>query len=184
MVVGGQSGVEQVLQHTLAGLNTTFGLAGYKNLCEVQGPCYTPGVCLRAFVGIGTTRKKEGRNVEPNANGRVDSWKRVARIFGISESSSAFSHHSAPLVIRVQNLERQAKLEILQLLGTFGPLAVPTRIYGLELGTDNAAGQVSVKEADAAWNVVCCRTNETKVRFAYASSCIILKVLKWAVQMA
>ena len=66
-----------------------------------------------SFVGFGTTRKKEGRNVEPNANGRVDSWERVARIVGISESSSAFSHHSAPLVIRVQSLERQVKLEIL-----------------------------------------------------------------------
>ena len=37
MVVGGQPGVEQVLQHTLADLDATLGLAGYQNLHEVQG---------------------------------------------------------------------------------------------------------------------------------------------------
>ena len=37
MAVGGQSGVEQVLQHTLADLDTTLGLAGYKDLYEIQG---------------------------------------------------------------------------------------------------------------------------------------------------
>lgn len=37
MIVGGQAGVEQVIQHTLADLDTTLGLAGYRSLSEVQG---------------------------------------------------------------------------------------------------------------------------------------------------
>jgi len=67
-----------------------------------------------------------------------------------------------PPFLWVQRLECQAKLEILQLLGTFGPLAVS--VYGLELGTDDATGQVRVEEADASWNIVCCRIDEPEVR--------------------
>ncbi|KAH6912588.1 oxidoreductase [Coprinopsis sp. MPI-PUGE-AT-0042] len=36
-VLGGQAGVEQVIRHTLADLDTSLGLAGYKNLSEIQG---------------------------------------------------------------------------------------------------------------------------------------------------
>ncbi|GLB38551.1 putative FMN-dependent dehydrogenase [Lyophyllum shimeji] len=37
MVVGGEAGVEQVIRHTLADLDTTLGLIGCKDLSEVQG---------------------------------------------------------------------------------------------------------------------------------------------------
>ncbi|RDB14649.1 putative lactate 2-monooxygenase PB1A11.03 [Hypsizygus marmoreus] len=37
LIAGGQAGLEQVLQHTLADLDTTLGLIGCKNLSEVQG---------------------------------------------------------------------------------------------------------------------------------------------------
>lgn len=37
MIVGGQAGVEQVIKHTLADLDTTLGLAGYQNLSDLQG---------------------------------------------------------------------------------------------------------------------------------------------------
>jgi len=36
-IVGGQAGVEQVLRHTLADLDNTLGLAGYKSLADIQG---------------------------------------------------------------------------------------------------------------------------------------------------
>jgi isopentenyl diphosphate isomerase/L-lactate dehydrogenase-like FMN-dependent dehydrogenase len=36
-VLGGQAGVEQVIKHTLADLDTNLGLSGYKNLAEIQG---------------------------------------------------------------------------------------------------------------------------------------------------
>ena len=36
-MAGGQAGVEQVLQHTLADLDTNLGLAGYKSLADIQG---------------------------------------------------------------------------------------------------------------------------------------------------
>lgn len=36
-VLGGQAGVEQVIKHTLADLDTSLGLAGYKSLSEIQG---------------------------------------------------------------------------------------------------------------------------------------------------
>jgi len=36
-IVGGQAGVEQVLRHTLADLDSTLGLAGFTNLSEIQG---------------------------------------------------------------------------------------------------------------------------------------------------
>ncbi|KAF8073589.1 oxidoreductase [Lyophyllum atratum] len=37
MIVAGEAGVEQVIRHTLADLDTTLGLIGYKNLSDVQG---------------------------------------------------------------------------------------------------------------------------------------------------
>jgi lactate 2-monooxygenase len=37
MIVEGQAGAEQVIQHTLADLDTTLGLAGYKSVSDVQG---------------------------------------------------------------------------------------------------------------------------------------------------
>ncbi|KAG5645461.1 hypothetical protein DXG03_006006 [Asterophora parasitica] len=37
MIVGGEAGIEQVIRHTLADLDTHLGLAGYKNLSEIQG---------------------------------------------------------------------------------------------------------------------------------------------------
>ncbi|KAF8895229.1 oxidoreductase [Infundibulicybe gibba] len=37
LIVGGQAGIEQVIQHTLADLDTTLGLAGYSSLSEIQG---------------------------------------------------------------------------------------------------------------------------------------------------
>ncbi|KAG6899761.1 hypothetical protein C0993_007058 [Termitomyces sp. T159_Od127] len=37
LIVGGEPGVEQVIRHTLADLDTTLGLAGYKSLGDVQG---------------------------------------------------------------------------------------------------------------------------------------------------
>lgn len=36
LAAGGQAGVEQVLQHTLADLDTNLGLAGYKSLADIQ----------------------------------------------------------------------------------------------------------------------------------------------------
>ncbi|TFK40480.1 oxidoreductase [Crucibulum laeve] len=36
-IVGGQAGIEQVLQHTLADLDNTMGLSGYRSLAELQG---------------------------------------------------------------------------------------------------------------------------------------------------
>ncbi|KAF8230040.1 oxidoreductase [Tricholoma matsutake] len=37
LIVGGQAGAEQVIQHMMADLDTTLGLSGYKTLSEVQG---------------------------------------------------------------------------------------------------------------------------------------------------
>ena len=37
LAVGGQEGVEQVLRGTLADLEVSLGLIGYKNLQEIQG---------------------------------------------------------------------------------------------------------------------------------------------------
>ncbi|KAG6889635.1 hypothetical protein C0992_004526 [Termitomyces sp. T32_za158] len=37
LILGGETGVEQVIRHTLADLDTTLGLAGYKSLGDVQG---------------------------------------------------------------------------------------------------------------------------------------------------
>lgn len=37
MAVAGEAGVEQVICHTLADLDATMGLIGYKNLSEIQG---------------------------------------------------------------------------------------------------------------------------------------------------
>ncbi|KAG6876574.1 hypothetical protein C0992_012370 [Termitomyces sp. T32_za158] len=37
LIVGGETGVEQVIRHTLADLDTTLGLAGYRSLGDVQG---------------------------------------------------------------------------------------------------------------------------------------------------
>lgn len=36
-ILGGQAGVEQVIKHTLADLDTNLALSGYKNLGEIQG---------------------------------------------------------------------------------------------------------------------------------------------------
>ncbi|KAH9480377.1 putative lactate 2-monooxygenase PB1A11.03 [Psilocybe cubensis] len=36
-ILAGQAGVEQVIRHTLADLDTSLGLAGYRNLAEIQG---------------------------------------------------------------------------------------------------------------------------------------------------
>ncbi|KAJ7868768.1 oxidoreductase [Mycena olivaceomarginata] len=36
-IVAGQAGIEQVLKHTLADLDTTLGLSGYTSLSEIQG---------------------------------------------------------------------------------------------------------------------------------------------------
>ena len=36
-ILGGQAGVEQVIKHTLADLDTNLSLSGYKNLDEIQG---------------------------------------------------------------------------------------------------------------------------------------------------
>lgn len=36
-MIGGQEGVEQVIKQTLADLELTLGLSGYKNLGEIQG---------------------------------------------------------------------------------------------------------------------------------------------------
>lgn len=40
-VLGGQEGIEQVIRHTLADLDTSLGLAGYKNLSEIHGKADT-----------------------------------------------------------------------------------------------------------------------------------------------
>lgn len=37
LAAGGQAGVEQVINHTLADLDTNLGLAGYKTLADIQG---------------------------------------------------------------------------------------------------------------------------------------------------
>ncbi|KAF8627402.1 hypothetical protein AX17_006217 [Amanita inopinata Kibby_2008] len=37
LIAGGQAGVEQVLQHTIADLDTNLGLSGYKTLADIQG---------------------------------------------------------------------------------------------------------------------------------------------------
>lgn len=37
MIVGGEAGVEQVIRHTLADLDTNLGLSGYRNLGEIHG---------------------------------------------------------------------------------------------------------------------------------------------------
>ncbi|KAG6846474.1 hypothetical protein H0H93_013739 [Arthromyces matolae] len=37
LAAGGEAGVEQVLRHTLADLDTNLGLAGYKSLKDIQG---------------------------------------------------------------------------------------------------------------------------------------------------
>ena len=37
LVVGGQAGIEQVLQHTIADLDTNLSLAGYKSLADIHG---------------------------------------------------------------------------------------------------------------------------------------------------
>ena len=37
LAVGGQEGVEQLLKATLADLEISLGLTGYKNLGEIQG---------------------------------------------------------------------------------------------------------------------------------------------------
>jgi len=37
LVVGGQAGIEQVLEHTIADLDTNLSLAGYKSLADIQG---------------------------------------------------------------------------------------------------------------------------------------------------
>ena len=37
LTVGGQAGVEQLLKATLADLEISLGLSGYKNLQEMQG---------------------------------------------------------------------------------------------------------------------------------------------------
>jgi hypothetical protein len=37
LIVGGQAGAEQVIQHTMADLDTNLGLAGYQSLSDVQG---------------------------------------------------------------------------------------------------------------------------------------------------
>ncbi len=37
LAVGGQDGVEEVLRSTLADLEITLGLSGYKNIKEIQG---------------------------------------------------------------------------------------------------------------------------------------------------
>jgi isopentenyl diphosphate isomerase/L-lactate dehydrogenase-like FMN-dependent dehydrogenase len=36
-VLAGQAGVEQVLRHTLADLDTTLGLSGFASLSEIHG---------------------------------------------------------------------------------------------------------------------------------------------------
>lgn len=36
LMAAGQSGVEQVLKHTMADLDTNLGLAGYKSLADIQ----------------------------------------------------------------------------------------------------------------------------------------------------
>lgn len=36
-MIAGEEGVEQVLRSTLADLDVTLGLSGYKNLKEIQG---------------------------------------------------------------------------------------------------------------------------------------------------
>lgn len=36
-IVAGQEGVEQVLRHTLADLDTTLAISGFSSLCEIQG---------------------------------------------------------------------------------------------------------------------------------------------------
>jgi len=37
LAIGGEKGVEQVLRSTLSDLEVTMGLAGYKNVGEIQG---------------------------------------------------------------------------------------------------------------------------------------------------
>jgi lactate 2-monooxygenase len=37
LMIGGEAGVEQVIKQTLADLEVTLGLSGYKNLEEIQG---------------------------------------------------------------------------------------------------------------------------------------------------
>jgi lactate 2-monooxygenase len=37
LAIGGEKGVEQVLRSTLADLEVTMGLSGYKNVGEIQG---------------------------------------------------------------------------------------------------------------------------------------------------
>jgi lactate 2-monooxygenase len=36
-IVAGQAGIEQVIKHTMADLDTTLGLCGYKSLAEIHG---------------------------------------------------------------------------------------------------------------------------------------------------
>jgi isopentenyl diphosphate isomerase/L-lactate dehydrogenase-like FMN-dependent dehydrogenase len=37
LTIGGEKGVEQVLRSTLSDMEVTMGLAGYKNIGEIQG---------------------------------------------------------------------------------------------------------------------------------------------------
>ena len=37
MIAGGQAGAEQVLQHTIADLDTTMALSGLRTIADVQG---------------------------------------------------------------------------------------------------------------------------------------------------
>ena len=37
MIAGGQAGAEQVLQHTMADLDTTMALSGLRTIADVQG---------------------------------------------------------------------------------------------------------------------------------------------------
>ncbi|KAG6865198.1 hypothetical protein C0991_004569 [Blastosporella zonata] len=37
MIVGGEAGIEQVIRHTLADLDTTIGLSGHTSLADIQG---------------------------------------------------------------------------------------------------------------------------------------------------
>jgi lactate 2-monooxygenase len=36
-IVAGQAGIEQVIKYTMADLDCTLGLSGYKSLSEIQG---------------------------------------------------------------------------------------------------------------------------------------------------
>ena len=37
MIAGGQAGAEQVLQHTIADLDTTMALSGLRTVADIQG---------------------------------------------------------------------------------------------------------------------------------------------------